>query len=216
MNKKEENVDLSDFNCRLNFAFCPSRPVISSNINIQNDQVQALSIEFPNQDKNDLLSALRYFYICYSLRVDDAEFKNQDYFYFQVFSKIAGHLKSEKPLYGFFDREKIPFMIQEINEMFDPKDHDKVILDSFAEDICSTANHIILELQKWTDLKLSDFNKLYFLDTSILNSLVKIIENEKIFLASQKNKKRVKKAKPKKTSNEKNKPNRRTKRRASS
>lgn len=212
MNKKEENVDLSDFNCRLNFAFCPSQPVVASSSETQNEQVKGLILEFPNQDKNDLLAVLRYFYICYSLRVDDIKFKNQDYFYFQAFSKIAGNLKSEDPFYGFFDRDKIPYMIQEINEMFNPKDHDKIILDSFAEDVHSTANYIISELQKWTDTKLTDFNKSYFLDANILLSLVRIIENEKKFLASQKNKKRVKKQSPKKTQNEKVKPKRKTKR----
>lgn len=215
MNKKEENVDLSDFNCRLNFAFCPSQPVVASSSETQNEQVKGLILEFPNQDKNDLLSVLRYFYICYSLRVDDIQFKNQDYFYFQAFSKIAGNLKSEDPFYGFFDRDKIPYMIQEINEMFNPKNHDKVILDSFAEDVFSTANYIISELQKWTDLKLIDFNKSYFLDTEVLISLVKIIESEKKILASQKNKKRVKKIKPNKNDNEKSKTKTRTKRRTS-
>lgn len=216
MNKKEEKVDLSDFNCRINFAFCPSKAVSAfKNSDFQNRQIENLIKEFPNQDKNNLTSALRCFYICYSLRIENENFKNQDYFYFQIFSKIAGHLKSENPFYGFFESEKIPLMIQEINEMFDPKNHDKVILDSFGEDIYSNTNNIIAELQKWTDLKLIDFNKSYFLDTEVLISLVKIIESEKKFLASQKNKKRVKKIKPNKNDNEKSKTKTRTKRRTS-
>ena len=210
MNNKKQNLDLSVFNCSLNFAFCPSIALSIKDNFLENKKFDDLVKEFPNQDRNDLLSALRYFYICYSFKVDNAQFENQEYFYFQIFSKIAGHLNPENPIYGFFDKEKVTSMIQEINEMFDPQNHDKIILDPFGEDFLANANEMIVELQKWTELKLLDFNKDYFLNNEVLNSLAKMIENEKKNSACKK-KKKVVKTQPK---DEKTKPKRQTKRRA--
>lgn len=216
MNNKKEIFDISVFNSRLNFAFCPSFPLSLSKSNSSNSEiVEELYKKFSNQNKNDLISAVRYFYICYSLKIEDPQFEKQDYFYFQIFSKVAGHLKPHDPVYGFFDREKIYLLIEEINEMFHPSGHDKIILDSFAEDICSDAGSVISELQKWTDLKLLDFNKLYFLDSEVLIHLVKIIDNEKKFSACQKGKKRINKKKPA-SDNEKKQIRKKTKRGASS
>jgi hypothetical protein len=180
MKSKKHDFDISIFNCGINFAFCPSCLLkLSSSSGFKDEIAEDLYRDFPGQNKNDLISATRYFYVCYSLKIEDPQFENQDYFYFQIFSKIAGHLKPHEPTYGFFHKEKVSFLIQEINEMFNPLNHDKVILDSFAENIYSDAGSVISELQKWTELKLIDFNKFYFLNPEVLTFLVKIIDNEK-------------------------------------
>lgn len=213
MKKEQEIFDISVFNSRLNFAFCPSCCLTALKENYLHYNIaDELYKKFPNQDKNDLIFAVRYFYICYSLKIEDPQFENQDYFYFQVFSKLAGHLKPHEPVYGFFDKEKVSSMIQEINEMFSPAGHNKIILDSFAEEIYSDAGTAISELQKWTELKLLEFNKLYFLDSEVLLSLVKIIDNEKKNSACQKDKKAINKKKPT-LENEKKRSRKKTKRR---
>jgi hypothetical protein len=197
MNNKKEVFDISVFNSHLNFAFCPSSALkLPESSPLFNDIANELYSEFPNQNKNDLMLAVRYFYVCYSLKIEDLQFGNQDYFYFQVFSKLAGYLKPHEAIYGFFDKEKISSMIQEINETFNPAGHEKMILDSFAEDICLDAGTAISELQKWTELKLVNFNKFYFLDSEVLLYLSKIIDNEKKFSDFQKNKKRTNKKNP--------------------
>jgi hypothetical protein len=215
MNNKQEVFDISVFNTRLNFAFCPSCVLELPESNpLYSDIANELHSEFPNQNKNDLILAVRYFYICYSLKIEDPQFENQDYFYFQIFSKLAGHLKPHDPVYGFFDKEKISSMIQEINEMFGSVVHDKIILDSFAEDIYSDAGTVVSELQKWTELKLIEFNKFYFLDSEVLLRLSKIINNEKKFSACQKNKKTINRKKP--TSDNEKKQNRKQNKRGTS
>ena len=82
-------------------------------------------------------------------------------------------------------------MIQDINETFNPQNHDKTILDSFSDYHFLNTDDIVLELQKWTELKLIDFNNFYLADQDVLFNLIKIIENEKKFLACQKKKKRL-------------------------
>jgi hypothetical protein len=191
MSKKQENSAAPIFKCMLNFAFCPSSALSIKDDKFANKQIDNMLKEFPNQDANDLKNSLRYFYICYSFKIEDVSFENKEYFYFQIFSKIAGHLNPEDPIFGFFEKEKITSMIQDINETFNPQNHDKTILDSFSDYHFLNTDDIVLELQKWTELKLIDFNNFYLADQDVLFNLIKIIENEKKFLACQKKKKRL-------------------------
>lgn len=176
---EKTEVKLSEFMSSLNFAFCPSAALIGSQKLIKkNKEIKSLIKDYPNQSADDLSNAFRYFYICYSMKVEEVGQKNNDYFYFQLYSQMGSLQKSEPPIYGFFENEKILSMIQEIDDMFEPKKHDRKIIDSYVEELISDTDSILKSIKKWTDNKLLEFDNYYFQDKKVVDSLRKIIKNE--------------------------------------
>ena len=188
---KKTEVNLSEFTSSLNFAFCPSTALIGSQKLIKkNKEIKSLINGYPNQSVDDLSNAFRYFYICYSMKVEGVGQENSDYFYFQLYSQMGSLQKSEAPIYGFFENEKILSMIEEIDEMFDPRIHNKKIIDSYVDELISDTDSILTTIKKWTDNKLLEFDNYYFQDKNVIDSLRKIIENdEKSKISSKKTKK---------------------------
>lgn len=186
--KKTQEVKLSEFNSELNFAFCPDMALVGSmKLFERNKDIKSFVENFPYQDINNLRESYRYFYICYSLKVHGLSPENKDYFYFQLYSQIGNSQNSEEPMYGFFEKEKIVSIIEEINEMFDPPTHHKKILDTYVDEFSLNADLILSDIQKWTDEKLSEFSNSYFRDQSVVNSLYNIVKADEENQNFQKN-----------------------------
>lgn len=84
-------------------------------------------------------------------------------------------------------------MIEEIDEMFDPRIHNKKIIDSYVDELISDTDSILTTIKKWTDNKLLEFDNYYFQDKNVIDSLRKIIENDEKSKISFKKTKKINK-----------------------
>jgi hypothetical protein len=175
---KKDQFDLSSFEATLNFAYCPFNSLIINPSFIRN------SSEFADLskglDKKSILymtNAMRYFYICYSIKLENhPSFKESNYFYFQLFSQIGDQQAASQPVYGFYSDEKILDLIKDIDSMFNPDQYDKCIFDTFQGDMMGKANEIIKLMEEWTKAKLIAFNTSYFSDNKAIENLYLLIK----------------------------------------
>lgn len=208
----QKNQNLNQFSASINFAFCPMRALVASrNLMMENDEIKTTVKDFPEIDAESLLNSFRYFYICYSIKVEDIEQENKDYFYFQLFSQIGEEQAATSPIYGFYSHDEILSMIKDIDAMFNPEWHERQIFESYTEDLNGSADQLIKLMQEWTSLKLLQFNDFYFQDEKAVFSLYKLIEDAKKLekktevgkIKTKVKKSTTKKSSTKKTSNKK-------------
>jgi len=172
--------DLNQFSGSLNFAFCPMKALIAAKkLTMETDEVQSIIKDYPTVDTDNLLNAFRYFYICYSIKIDNIEQENKDYFYFQLFSQMGEEQVATSPIYGFYNHDQIISMIKDIDAMFDPERHERQIFESYTENLSGESGELIKLMQEWTSLKLLQFNDLYFQDEGAVYSLYKLMEDAK-------------------------------------
>ena len=178
----ESNVNLSDFEASLNFAYCSSIPLSLNPEYILKEDQEIFHDFSKNLDKDSkelLFKSIKYFYICYSLQINEIinEEKN-NYFYFQTFSQIGTKQAGSNPIYGFYTQEKILEKIKDVSSIFVPEGHNKHIIDTIQNDLNGEASELIKMLQEWTSVKLLDFNNLYFQDKDTMENLYKLISYE--------------------------------------
>jgi len=209
MDKKIKNKiepDISKINAALNFAYCPSAALkINTNYMQNSQEFIDLSKGLDKESVFYMSNAMRYFYICYSLKLEgvNPDFEKSNYFYFQLFSQIGDQQAASQPVYGFFEDEKIFDLIKDIDSLFEPEKYNKQIFDSFQEEIFANASELIKLMQEWTDLKLSVFNNLYFKDANAVENLYKLIQRGRAISPAEKTKKLRKETKPSKSNNSK-------------
>lgn len=171
---------LNKFGASLNFAFCPVSALKSSKASresmMQTEEISLMIMELPESGIDILMDSFRYFYICYSIKVEDIEEENKDYFYFQLFSQIGDQQTAIDPVYGFYTEEQILSMIKDINGMFDPEIHERQIFESYVQEMNGSADDILKLMQDWTQLKILQFNDLYFQDEEAVSSLYALLE----------------------------------------
>jgi hypothetical protein len=178
----QDNYNLKQFPASINFAFCPSKALIaSSNLTTEIKEVESIINEYPVLNTGDILNSFRYFYICYSIKVENTDQENKDYFYFQLFSQIGNQQAATSPVYGFYTNDQIISMIKDIDAMFSPERHERQIFESYTEELYGSADQIINLMQEWTSLKLLQFNNLYFQDENAVMTLYKLIEESNAF-----------------------------------
>jgi hypothetical protein len=176
-NKKNiNNNKLADFFGGLNFAFCPSAPIKAENLNILDypDMKSFLDI-FPEEVKEKLIPCLRYFYVCYSINIENIKQENTDYFYFQLFFQLGSQQKPMTPFYGFYKEEEILLMIKEIDGKFGEKMIEKNVFEMYNDEIKGSVDEIAELMQAWTDLKLLEFSKLYALDIETITCMTEFL-----------------------------------------
>ena len=177
--KKKQNseFDLSKFDAVLNFAYCPSIALTIEQPTINNTQeFKELSDSLDDKSTHYMSLAMKYFYICYSITIENINLEDNNYFYFQLFSQIGDQQTAADPIYGFYNDEKILESIKDIDSMFYPDQYDKQIFDTFQDELFGKADEIIKLMQQWTELKLLSFNNLYFKDKSVVDNLYKLID----------------------------------------
>ncbi len=220
---KNNNLKLSDFVGELNFAFCPTSALIASDEFIsKNKDVLSIFEEYDIEKIKNIKNAFRYFYICYSISVENINQENKDYFYFQLFLQIGDQQSEMPPIYGFFSYDEIMSFIRDIDAMFVPSIHEKQIFESYTDEIIGTSDIILSLMQDWTTLKLLEFKDLYFRDEDAVFNLYKTLENlnnntkkpsksrarrKKESQPADKTKKTIKKTRIKNKENEKSKQN---------
>lgn len=193
--KSGNEINISNISANLNFAYCPSSALIINSNYIQNsEEFIDLSKNLDKESISYMSNAMRYFYICYSLKLENinSELDESNYFYFQLFSQIGDQQSASQPVYGFFEDEKILELIKDIDYLFEPEKYDKQIFDTFHVEIAASASELIKLMQQWTNLKLLTFNNLYFKDFEAVENLHKLIQRGKIL-----EKQKPKKPKPK-------------------
>lgn len=163
----------------LNFAFCPVS--ILKNKDDSFDFLEKNFILSPNKsfiNKRNIKN-VGFFYICYSIALDQTHEDNgdsKDYFYFQVFAQHGLKQAAGLPIFGLFSSEEIVSLIKEIDTTFEPEFHDKQIFGDY-QDAVGTCSLILKLMQNWTTIKLMDFKNLYLQQSSALK--VKKQKNKK-------------------------------------
>jgi len=176
--KSKSEYDLSNFDAVLNFAYCPSIALnIDHSLMINSNEFKQLSESLDDESTRYMSKAMKYFYICYSITIENTQLLHNNYFYFQLFSQIGDQQNAADPIYGFYNDEKILESIKDIDSMFYPEKYDKQIFDTFQSDLCASADQIIKLMQDWTTLKLKSFNDLYFKDKKTVENLYRLIEH---------------------------------------
>jgi hypothetical protein len=188
---KKDQFDLSSFEATLNFAYCPSDSLIINSSLMQNSQEFIdLSKGLDKKSISYMTKAMRYFYICYCIKLENHEsFKESNYFYFQLFSQIGDQQTASQPIYGFHSDEKTLDLIKDIDSMFNPDQYDKCIFDTFQGQITAKANEIIGLMEEWTKAKLLTFNNSYFNDNEAVENLYLLIKRGNKAESSKKDKK---------------------------
>lgn len=188
---KNDQFDLSRFEATLNFAYCPSSSLIINSSLMQNSQEFIdLSKGLDKKSVSYMMKAMRYFYICYCIKLENHEsFKESNYFYFQLFSQIGDQQTPAQAFYGFHSDEKILDLIKDIDLMFSPDQYDKCIFDTFQGEMTGKANEIISLMEEWTKAKLITFNNAYFNDNAAIENLYLLIKRGNKAESSKKDKK---------------------------
>ena len=175
--QKKSKYDLSNFDAVLNFAYCPSKALtIEKSLMHNSQEFKELSGSLDDKSTEYMSSAMKYFYICYSITIENINLEDNNYFYFQLFSQIGDQQAAASPVYGFYNDEKVLESIKDIDSMFYPDQYDKQIFDTFQDELFGKADEIIKLMQEWTELKLLSFNNLYFKDESAIDNLRKLID----------------------------------------
>jgi len=193
LNNENNNPDLNQFSASLNFAFCPSKALSPSYSLLQsNEEINSIIKECASKTQIEkILKCFRYFYICYCLKLEDLNQENKNYFYFQLFSQIGDQQSPTTPVYGFYNNEEILSMIRDIDNMFNPENHDKQIFESYVQNLNGNASDLLKLMQDWTSLKLLQFTELYFQDHDAIQNLRELLVQEE---ESKKNTKKTKKS----------------------
>ena len=174
--KKKSKYDLSNFDAELNFAYCPSKALtIQESLLTNTEEFKDLASSLDDESTIYMSMAMKYFYICYSITVENLNLEDNNYFFFQLFSQIGDQQTAANPIYGFYNDEKILESIKDIDSMFIPEEYDKQIFDTFQNELFGKADEIINLMQQWTSLKLKSFNDLYFKDEIAVDNLYKLI-----------------------------------------
>lgn len=193
-NKKQNSkFDLSKFDAELNFAYCPSKALtLNSSLMLDSNEFKDLSESIDDKSISYLIGCMKYFYICYCVKIVNLKQDHNNYFYFQLFSQIGDQQSAAQPIYGFYTDEKILESIKDIDAMFYPEEYDKQIFDTFQNELFGGADQIAKLMQDWTDLKLLNFKDLYFKDEDAVKNLYKLIESNKDDKKIAKRKKTIK------------------------
>jgi hypothetical protein len=177
---EEDNFSLTQFNAFLRFAYCPAEPlVLNSLIKNNSEEYKELSKGLDSASSEYLSGAMRYFYVCYCIEIEDFNKDANNYLYFQLFSQVGDQQSAALPIYGFYTFDSIMTVIKDIDSMFSVENYNKQIFDTFQNDLFGTADQVIKLMQDWTALKLINFNDLYFQDESAIKNLSNLINYNK-------------------------------------
>lgn len=177
---KEDNFSLTKFNASLRFAYCPAEPlVLNPLIRNNSEEYKELSKGLDSVSSEYLSEAMRYFYVCYCIEIEDFNKEANNYLYFQLFSQLGDQQSAALPIYGFYTFDSIMTVIKDIDSMFSVENYNKQVFDTFQNDLFGTADQVIKLMQDWTSLKLINFNDLYFQDDYAIKNLSNLINYNK-------------------------------------
>ena len=171
----ENKINFEETVANLNFAFCPTFPLKVDN-KIKKESGFFNSAFSKKEKQNSEIDTSRYFYICYSFKIDGMD---QDYFFFQSFSISQFKFFNSEPLFGFFSKEHILLLISQIDEIFSPKEHQKQIYDSYINEYSSSADYLLAVMAEWTKIKLQHFEYLYLSSEEIQEEIEKLTKQIK-------------------------------------
>jgi hypothetical protein len=195
--KIENNFDLSKFNAELNFAYCPSEALtLTPELKHSTEEFKELSKDLDARCIKYLAAAMKYFYVCYCIKIENLNNEENHYLYFQLFSQVGDQQSAALPIYGFYSYESILSIIKDIDSMFVGENYNKQLFDTFQNEFCGTADQIIKSMQDWTSLKLLSFNDMYFKNQSAVESLSYLIKYGNKILNKPSDKKETKKKTP--------------------
>jgi hypothetical protein len=195
-NKEKKSIDydqpsLKNFSASLVFGFCPTKALMASDeLTLNSEEIKLLVKECPRNKIKNILGAFRYFYICYCLKIEELEQDNKNYFYLQTFSQISDQQTPAAPIYGFYNNEEIMSIIKDVDNLFNPDEHEKQVFESYLQELEGDASQLIELMQNWTSLKLLQFNDLYFQDGAAVGNLYELLEQKD---ETKKPKKKIKK-----------------------
>lgn len=177
---EKDSLNLNEFNASLRFAYCPAEPLnLNPLIRNSSDEYKELSKGLDSKSSEYLSGAIRYFYVCYCIEVEDFNKDANNYLYFQLFSQVGDQQSAALPIYGFYNFDSIMAVVKDVDSMFSVENYNKQVFDTFQNDLFGTADQIIKLMQDWTTLKLINFNNLYFQDDSAIKNLSNLITYNK-------------------------------------
>lgn len=181
--KREEGIDkFMNWNCELNFAYSPKTLLRISEDKKDTMSLYLLEKGISKKYINKLSDAIRFIYICYSLKFagpqEDNGTKDLHYFYFQPFI-IAGETfipcKMES---NFIEMDEVLDLINQISYTFTPSSHEKNILNLPVEDPPNRNTYrvkdILNVLAEWTDLKIKEATEIFLNDPKLKLKLIEI------------------------------------------
>lgn len=191
---KKNDFDLSKFDATLNFAYCPSEALtLTPELKHSTEEFKQLSKDLDERCTKYLAAAMKYFYVCYCIKIENFNNEENHYLYFQLFSQVGDQQSAALPIYGFYSYESILSIIKDIDSMFLGENYNKQVFDTFQNELYGTADQIIKLMQDWTSLKLLSFNEMYFKNQSAVESLSYLIKYGKKILNKSSDKKTTKK-----------------------
>jgi hypothetical protein len=186
MNKKptrEEPIDgFMNWNCELSFAYSPK-----TLLRVSEDKKDVMTIYLSEKGIakkyiNKLSDAVRFIYVCYSLKFvgseDGGDIKDLHYFFFQPFI-IAGETcipcKIES---NFMEMDEVLDLINQISYTFTPSLHEKNILNLPLEDPPKRNSYKVKEildiLADWTDVKINEAHDLFLNNAKLRLKLIEV------------------------------------------
>lgn len=94
---EEDNFSLTQFNAFLRFAYCPAEPlVLNSLIKNNSEEYKELSKGLDSASSEYLSGAMRYFYVCYCIEIEDFNKDANNYLYFQLFSQVGDQQSADR------------------------------------------------------------------------------------------------------------------------
>jgi hypothetical protein len=157
------------------------------------EEFKELSKDLDARCTKYLAAAMKYFYVCYCIKIENFNNEENHYLYFQLFSQVGDQQSAALPIYGFYSYESILSIIKDIDSMFLGENYNKQVFDTFQNELYGTADQIIKLMQDWTSLKLLSFNDMYFKNQSAVESLSYLIKYGKKILNKTSDKKIIKK-----------------------
>lgn len=194
---EKNDLDLSKFDATLNFAYCPSEALtLTPELKHSTEEFKELSKDLDARCTKYLAAAMKYFYVCYCIKIENFNNKENHYLYFQLFSQVGDQQSAALPIYGFYSYESILSIIKDIDSMFSGENYNKQVFDTFQNELYGTTDQIIKLMQNWTSLKLLSFNDMYFKNQSAVESLSYLIKYGNKISNNPSDKKAIKKKKP--------------------
>jgi hypothetical protein len=158
----------------LNFAFCPAELLDLDEKSFGQSSIfgdlfsQTAPADGKEENERDsdadlidyFKNYIKYYYVCYSFELDENLYGGKSYFYFQIFYQAGTEQGFFEPFFGIFSEKEIFDFLKDVDSLFSPDPHEKIMFDN-TESPTGSCQLMVQLMQQWTALKLIEFNNEY-------------------------------------------------------